>query len=368
MKKLFVAVLAIAALAACNKEEVNGPALDSKNKAVQITIVNGNGGTRAEGGVTAAGKDQEACAEASDLVVLFSDGTNVLHKSSLTGHDAAEDATQYIQSDCDDENTYVWHNVPYNVTKIAVVRTNGTEADAFTTLAEYSTLAENEDANIARSLEEIVLYGESALTDTGETHVVDNTNYHIWKADVTVAPKFARFEVHSIKCKDLGEANVVSTDLDYGFDELDIVSLTWNGKYTAKDIAGTIYGTYNPAEVKADANRKSEGRSNELKPETGVWSWNVLPEQGFTGMQVALKAYAYDYALAEDARNLTLNVTGLSTKEDLSDVDNKFEAENIYTINLVFEEGNIMDPEGLCVKVNVTINPWTVNTRYPIFG
>jgi hypothetical protein len=48
--------------------------------------------------------------------------------------------------------------------------------------------------------------------------------------------------------------------------------------------------------------------------------------------------------------------------------DNKFEAGNIYQLDLSFNEVNIIDPEGLCVTVKVTIMPWTVNVVTPVFG
>ena len=40
MKKLFVCAMALAAFVSCSKDDVQGPALDSGNKSVSITIEN----------------------------------------------------------------------------------------------------------------------------------------------------------------------------------------------------------------------------------------------------------------------------------------------------------------------------------------
>ena len=69
MKKLFVAVLAIAGLVACNNEPET--IFNSSMKSVALTIANSNEATRA---ITNAseGTDFE-CAAAADLTVLFAD-------------------------------------------------------------------------------------------------------------------------------------------------------------------------------------------------------------------------------------------------------------------------------------------------------
>ena len=107
----------------------------------------------------------------------------------------------------------------------------------------------------------------------------------------------------------------------------------------------------------------AEGRSNSYAPVNGAWSWNVLPCT-FTGLQVDIDAYAYDYVLA--SRNLPLTVTGLTTKS--GDDGNEFKAGHIYTIDLTFVQENIKAQDGICVEVVVTVQPWVVEVRYPIYG
>ena len=388
MKKLFVCAMALAAFVSCSKDDVQGPALDSKNKTIEIKIANASTGTRAVGGITAAGED-DPCADADDLYVIFakSDGT-IVEKLKLTEQattdphpegdytDVGENTPGYTE----EANSYIWHNVDWSVTRVAVVRTAESsttpgyvDVSSFNNLDQYLTLATNEGANIARGVADIVLYGEGTLKDTNETHRVNDIVYHVWSAwytdadgeeveGIRVAPKFARFEINRLECSDLGDAN---SDLDengnpnlstYGFDKLTVGGLTWNDTYTAKDFTGVL--------TAGDAtNFMVAGNGN-------VWSWNVADQTEFDELIVELTADADDYEIT--APNVPLVVTGLSTTADKAAAKNAdanlFSAENIYKLNLTFTESNIIDPEGLCVQVTVEIAPWTVNTVHPVFG
>lgn len=374
MKKLFVAILALGALASCQKENVPSYA-DAETKTIQISILNETY-TRAQGGDTAKGTDA-VCAANDELVVLFAkaDGT-ILFNDKLTStgttdntHKGEGDA--YVKDE--DTGKYLWHKVPADVKKIAVVRfeesDNITIINNTTNISELQALAKNEAKNLNRGVNDIVLYGVGDLFDTGVTHRVGDAFYHIWQANVTVAPALARFEVRSITCSDLGELNADGNAQTYDLDELQLKSLTWTGATEAHTAPGfgdvRLYGAYNPASNEHDTNThpEAEGRSNSYAPVNGAWSWNVLPCT-FTGLQVDIDAYAYDYVLA--SRNLPLTVTGL-TKADGSE-GNNFEAGHIYTIDLTFVQDNIKAQDGICVEVKVTVQPWVVEVRYPIYG
>ena len=382
MKKLFVCAMALAAFVSCSKDDVaQGPELDSKNKSIEIKIANASTGTRAEGGITAAG-EEEACAEATDLFVIFatSDGTIVdklklteqattdPHPDNYEGKDVAENTPGYTE----ETDTYIWHNVDWSVTRVAVVRTSKNVAapgyvdvSGYKNLNQYIALAQNEDANIARSVDDIVLYGEGTLKDTGDTHRINDIVYHVWSAwytdaegteveGIRVAPKFARFEINRLECSDLGDANNDGDPSTYGFDRLIVNSLTWNDSYTAKNFTGTLAAGEN---------------TNFMVAEGGVWSWNVLPTT-FSGLVVDMDAESDEYEITLE--EVPLVVTGLSSTQEKANAKeadaNAFVAENIYKLDLTFTEANIIDPEGLCVKVTVEIVPWTVKTVYPVFG
>lgn len=419
MKKLFVSLMAVAALVSCSKEEDQGIALDSQNKTISITILNGNGGTRAEGdagitapgtGTTTDGVTTMASAEARDLDVLFANATGTILKVLPlvnTGNASNEQHSisgEYVPGTTGEANTYIWHNVPWDVTQIAVVRyykgapaAEGVEAipaditisEKTTKLKDVAELATNEELNLGRGLANIVLYGvDEQLEDMNTTHEVEGVSYHYWKADVTVTPALARFEINNIECTNLGDYNLpTNTDrTKYGFDELDVLNLQWTsaaGKtYQIAKAAdatkiGTLYGKYVPAAGAAlketntytgDAASRVAGEEDDIQAGVNkVWSWNVNPTS-FSGMTVGLKAHAYDYSLQEAGQNLTLTVTGLSHTAVNGPVNNAFDAAHIYQLNLAFTEENVKDQDALCVQVNVTVTPWTINTVYPVFG
>ena len=376
MKKLFVAILALGALASCQKENVPSYA-DAETKTIQISILNETY-TRAQGGDTAQGA-AEACASNDELVVLFAknDGTILFHdnltSAGTTDNTHKGEGDAYVKDEA--TGKYLWHKVPAEVKKIAVVRFEEgdiTITDGTTNISALEALAEDEAKNLDRGVNDIVLYGVNTLYDTGVTHRVDDAFYHIWQADVTVAPALARFEVRSITCTDLGELNADGDVQTYDLDELQLKSLTWTGAAEAHTAPGfgdvRLYGKYNPATAAKDPNThpEAEGRSNSYAPANGAWSWNVRPCE-FEGLTVDIDAYAYDYVLA--SRNLPLEVTGLTKTAGSTEADgNNFEAGHIYTIDLTFVQDNIKSKDGICVEVVVTVKPWVVEVRYPIYG
>ena len=89
MKKLFVAVLALAALAACNKDNEFVPEISLDSKSVTVCIENSAATRAGEAGVTVPGKN-EACAEAQDMNILFADASGKILKVLPLVADAAE--------------------------------------------------------------------------------------------------------------------------------------------------------------------------------------------------------------------------------------------------------------------------------------
>lgn len=380
MKKLFVSLMAVAALVSCSKEEEASYA-DSMSKTIQISILNETEFTRAEGGDTAVGANGAAVATNESLKVLFAktDGT-ITFEDGLTspgsttdehaGVGAAGEEKLYVKDQAADK--YMWHNVPADVKKIAVVRYEATDFPNGLVGENISTveaLAKNELKNLARPVDEIVLYGVDDLYDTGATHRVGATFFHVWQADVTVAPKVARLEVHSITCTDLGKLNADLDPVTYDIDELELLSLTWTGADEQHSAPGfdsqRLYGKYNPATAAKDPNTQTDAtkRSNSYAPANGAWSWNVAPCD-FDGMVLDMNAYAYDYVIA--SRNLPLTVTGLQDKDGAD--ANEFKAGYIYTIDLEFDQSNIKTDDGICVVVTVDVAKWVVEKRYPVYS
>jgi hypothetical protein len=268
MKKLFVAVLALGALASCQKENtVSFKETDSKT--IEINVLNLVEESRAvAGGETAQGTPVN-CAEFGELKILFveADG-KIAHEDTLVADNAGnmtDDTHNAINGEYVKDTEYVdnsgtrrWHNVPASIKKIAVVRYEATDFAQGCVGKDLEddvlALAQNMEENVNRPIETMVLCGVGALSDTGATHMVGDALYHVWKAEVNVAPAFARFEVRSINCTDLGALNADGDDATYDLDELKLKSLTWNYKaaagnveYAAPDFGATLYGVYAPA-------------------------------------------------------------------------------------------------------------------------
>lgn len=399
MKKLFVAVLALGALASCQKE--NTVAFEeTDSKTIEINVLNLVEESRAiEGGDTAQGTAVN-CAEFGELKILFveADG-KIAHEDTLVAENdnMTDDTHNAINGEYVKDTEYVdnsgvrrWHNVPASIKKIAVVRYEATDFEGGCVGLDLEdnvlALAADMEENVNRPIDEMVLCGYDSLEDTGETHMVGESMFHVWKAEVNVAPAFARFEVRSIECTDLGALNADGDDATYDLDELVLKSLIWNYtdatgnvEYTAPaGFGATLYGVYDPAadfDYKYDENTCTGERVAVYEPANGAWSWNVLPGT-FKGLTVDIDGYAYDYQVSYEAdqsdRNFPLVVTGLATSRDaegnVTGEDNEFVAGNIYHIDLVFGQNNIKTQDGICVDVVVTVNPWKVVERYPIYG
>ena len=373
--------------------------MESESKIIEISVLNLVDESRAVvGGDTAQGTEK-LCADFGDLKILFveADG-KIVHEDTLVADnenmtDDSHDAItgEYVKDETyKNDGTRRWHNVPASIKKIAVVRYEATDFPEGCVGKDLENdvlaLASNMEKNVNRPIETMVLCGYSTLKDTGATHMVGESLFHVWKAEVNVAPAFARFEVRSIKCTDLGALNADGNDATYDLDELKLNSLTWNYtdktgnvEYAAPDFSAILYGVYAPAAgytYKYDQNTCPAGseRSAEYKPTNGAWSWNVLPGE-FKGLTVDIDAYAYDYQVSYETdqsdRSFPLVVTGLESRDaegNSTGVDNKFEAGNIYHIDLIFKQDNIKSKDGICVDVVVTVNPWKVVERYPIYG
>ena len=377
-------MLAIAALVSCSKDDVQGPALDSANKSVEITIANGSGATRAgEAGVTPgnAGNSAVTCV-AKELSILFANAGGTIMKvlpltTQATAAEHIDTTGEYAPGYSETPDTYVWHNVPAAVTQVAVVRDNQNDkpiTPGTTTLEQVKAGATDEAKNLARPISEVFLYAESALTKNSTDHVtVNGTTFYYWEAEMEVKPAFARVELTQISCTDLGALNIDSDPATVSLDKLVVNSLTWNSSLTNgyninANPVGTMFGVNVSSEnaESTTADKVIYANEEETTPGTQVWSWNVLPSD-FAGMDLNITGTAYDYAVVDDS--IALKVTGLSKTEGSETADaNGFVAGYIYRIPLNFTESDLTGQEGKCVKVEVTIVDWVVKTVYPVFG
>ena len=404
MKKLFVAVLALAALAACNKDN-DMKFVESNKKAVGIVITNSDM-TRAlaEGVATDENpgsvgkiKDQAPvglCATTDELVVLFANSANVVVESwtfdkaergTLASDDSvAEDLNATTQA-------YIFHNVSESVTQVAVVRTTETD-HVGKNLSLYQQAAINVDAMDGEQvdLDTIALYGNSALEYTGdkckwEQHG-ETVIFNLYTAHVDVAPTIARVEVLGFDCLDLGQTTLKiakgelkedGTVYTGGYDSLALKSIVWGGasEYTfafdAADVLTGVYGGKNDAGVIVQQERVAYVPGDDAKKAI-VWNINpkaVVPDVDANKMVVTMDANRIDNPIPENNREKTLSI-GFTLKEgETATQISQFEAGKIYRINVPFNESNLDETnEAICVEVEVEIANWIEVIVTPEFG
>lgn len=321
MKKLFVAVLAIAGLVACNNEPET--IFNSSMKSVALTIANSNEATRA---ITDAseGTDFE-CAAAADLTVLFAD------------HAGKVIVTRNLTAGTNEGGTYTFHQLPETVQQVGVIALRGKAAPA--TLAEADALWKTEtlEAEVAN----IVVYGESGQMNQNGTCPVDGVNYPLFEGEVRVAPYHTRFEVLEFKCTDLGQN-------EYGYSKITLNKMTYGGQY--EQALGNVLTSA------TDVATAGEGKA---------WSWNWAPDKAAANLVVDLTVEGKGYTVAIPKKTLTIN--GYQDK-DGKDITT-FACENVYKLKVPFLEANIDATDAyICVNVEVEIAKWVVNTITPTFG
>lgn len=391
MKKLFVAVLAIAALAACNKEEA--PVYqESVKKSIAITIANGVADTKAVAEETpeAVGgeativpqENNQAAASTDELVVLFANRAGVVVEA-YSFADAAETTAADPNADPDVKGvyTYTFHAVHESVEQVAVVRyAANTTPEAFenTNLSVYAEAAAVEDLNV--DLDELELYASADLEDSGKECEVQTTEhvfetYKLYTAALTVTPALARVEIVGVNCTDLGVrtlAAVSDATIVGGYDELALTDVVF-GETGKVDADGKYTGIiYNYDFLEADVlkgvyagERNTTAREAvvyDLKDTKDAIAWNIAPQAAPTAanpMIFTMEAKAYDYTV--------LNTTKTLTIESFEGVTN-FDRSKIYRLDLEFVEDNLdATNEAICVKVDVTIANWVVVELEPNF-
>ena len=402
MKKLFIAAMALATIVSCSKDDAGDAVLESSKKAISITIANAVPATRAvpaQDAVAAGGEGSiqaqegnQAAASTDELVVLFANkGGNVVKAIALTDGDVAAsgnvDNDANAKPDVQGKYTYTFHNVHESVTQVAVVRyaeiTNVTEFEN-TNLSRYAADAAVEDINV--DLDELELYGSSDITTDGATcnktdeHTGETTQYKLYTAEVTVAPKLARVEIVGISCTDLGKATLSAAqgnNVTGGFDEINLKEFSFgaNGIYTysfGKKAEGSETVDYGEAELLGVYNKTSEDGTVNTRTATN-WiagdgkaiAWNIAPVAATfptesSPMKLTMDVKAYDYKVSTPSRELHItNLTGAT----------EFTAGNIYRFEIPFSESNLEDVnEEICVEVTVTVTNWVVVEVEPVFG
>ena len=321
MKKLFVAVLAIAGLVACNNEPET--IFNSSMKSVALTIANSNEATRA---ITDASAGAEfECATAADLTVLFADQSGKVIE------------TRALTAGVNEDGTYTFHKLPETVQQVGVIALRGKTAPATLDAAEAIWKTETLEAEVAN----IVVYGKSGQMEQNNTCTVDGVNYPLFEGEVRVAPYHTRFEVLEFKCTDLGQN-------EYGYSKITLNKMTYGGQY--EQALGNVLTSA------TDVATAGEGKA---------WSWNWAPEKAAANLVVDLTVEGKGYTVAIPNKTLTIN----GYEDENGDPITTFACENVYKLKVPFLEANIDATDAyICVNVEVEIAEWVVNTITPTFG
>ena len=401
MKKLFIAAMALATIVSCSKDDAGDAVLTSKEKSVTITIANSALETRAtlNGAQTSESlaNSGDACVVASDLKVFFANSAGtILKEMALSGEKGTVDHNQEYQygdktdADANTPGSYIFHRVPAEVTQVAVARYEDEDLPENAqnwenqNISALAALASNEEKNVARELSKIVLYAADGLTYDSEcTTTVDGVVYNLYKADLTIAPAFARVELVKIQCTDLG-SDIDEAGNSIGYDELTLKTFAWgpasgtNYLYTWPTAQPILYGNYVPTDNKdAFGNTvNTENRTNEWTANTAI-SWNVADQVAAptesNPMVLTMGGQAYERFVQNDP---TLTINKLHKTQTIADDGtvtlsnplDKFSKKNIYRFNVIFKESNLdTTDDNICVKVLVTIDTWTVVDVYPEF-
>ena len=397
MKKLFVAVLALAALAACNKDS-EMQFIESNKKAIEISIANYVENTRVidapkdsevngdgqDGTIEAQAANKYAAAKSEELVVLFANNANVVEQAfALNGLTATD-------------GKYLFHDINESVTQVAVVRKvdTATKADGAWTytyditpanfigdnLSAYRSAALVEYAD-NRGVDGMDLFAVSGLTGSTEgdgtctvtdQHANKTYTYALFTAIVEVKPMLARVEVTRISCTDLGEttfkaANGVIEDgkvVSGGFDELVLGTIKFGGEknYTYDLNDFVLKGVYEKGN-KETKRKLTYFEAGEDDTKYAV-AWNIATKTAYplvasNAMTLDMVASAYDYTVVNTAKNLTIGFDKAGTK---------FEPGKIYRVAIDFKESNLDESnEAICVEVKVVIAEWVVVDVEPTF-
>ena len=334
MKRFLIAAMALATIVSCSKDD-GVVKLDSSKKSVELTIVNGGGGTRAI--TNASGSESFECAAVADLTVLFADQAGkVVTSKALSNADNTEAATT-PNSEGLTPTTYTFHRLPEIVQQVAVIALRGNDIPA--TISDAETLWKTPTPNA--EVKDIVVFGKSGqMIQNGNCLVDGDTQYPLFEGSVRVAPAHTRFEVLSIQCYNLGIN-------EYGYSKITLESMSYNNAYTQE--LNKVLASDDDLATAGDGK---------------VWSWNWIAPVTPANLVVNMEVEGKNYTVAIPKKTLT--VTGYN---GANGAITSFDAENIYKLTIPFSEADIDSTDAyICVDVDVTIAKWVINTITPVFG
>lgn len=348
MKKYFIAALALASVVACSKDDVSDPMLDTSKKSVAISIENMETSTRAaEAGETNPGVNGTVCTTINNkFYFIFADESgeiqHVFKGSTL---------------EKEDNGDYLFHGISQTVTQVAAIGNHAGAAPAVgEKISKYKNLWKTEtDATVKDEYTSLLVYGDDHLTNTGgfcQVTTGENTHtYHLYEADLTVAPYMSRIEIEHIGCTDFGN-----------YDKIAISGLSLAAGNYVKSFAeftsdADLTDTAKSAYVLTAAHSHGSSDTNYLAPASDkVWSWNIAP-QNVTNLITSCYVHDDNTSLAKKDQTVTINKYSEGSTEI-----HEFESGVIYRFAIDFSHKNFDGSEDqyICANVDVNIAKWTV--------
>lgn len=382
MKFFSYLIIAVAGtgLASCTSEDVPTISDASETKSVSLKIEGvGNGiATRSVDSPTAT-----TTMRLKDLKIVFYNGAS---GAVYRTEQMADTDTQWAALTTG--NGVVYHNLDPMVDAILIVGNHQNKGITWTNAntikaSELDAAGENTEASTGDTKEYVTLFGEDLTLVEAADQTVDPDAQTLYQAEVTLAPRVARFEIGNIRCENLTSSLYRSFNLK-GIGLVDFSrkvvlgsgapvapKLTINdyilepgkpaqeGKFVfgaASEIAWA-YDTVDPMVAFTSSDYiYNPGAQNDQR-----FAYNFIPD-GFPNIKLVL-----DNVTPLDP-NVTVNFNYVATASFTG--HNAPEAGHIYRVDMVFKEINIgpWDPNStICVNVEVSVLPWVIETLTPVF-
>ncbi len=387
---LLMALAASTTLAACDKSEDSGVNPDQTPKSVTVTLPNIDQTSRAMG--EALGANQAAL---KDFKIFFLDAAGSVQKVPEYGEPAAAQPV-YFDGTKAVPQTITYHFLPAATTKVVVVGNLGNVDYATAVKGKTLPVLNDGDTDIKTTDDGnhplYPLYGESGLTRIGAGTDEHANHNNVYKAEVTIAPQVARFEITNFEY-------VVEAGATASYDKLVLEKIALSNYYTnykletgegadnkavsCTTVAAEIWDWINKASTpwankfsefevakgaKVSVGKDAEGNavpSNKEGATTEIITYgltkaaasNDATKPGQNNPELMLAFYG---AKAGQA-NTPLYLRGKFTTE------NAFEPGKIYQVDFKITDGSWTQPER-CIELTVKVKSWEIVPVTPEFN
>lgn len=355
-----------AALASCSQKEEGFEAAGNP-KAVTVSFANVS--TRATGDKV----DKTGTAKYEDFYVLFTDAAGNIYTGKTA--DLTTDAPRYFANTAA-AGDMTFHLLDNSVKKVYVIANPTdaikTAADAAKSISEIESVVVEAAAQQSTNPNEnadLVLYGVcETLVDAGEADDKGHEDYYT--AAVNIVPLVARIQLNEFSCDFTDSPEITAYD---------IVQVALNNYYTTCTLGGTPGGlnntpiTGNVFDFFGDTDRPAWSYNDQLN--LHMDSTDVDGGSNAVVLEDAKTIYFDIFPGTMPQLLVQLNDTTdagspvpyyLATEGFTGMTDNAVKAGYIYNVNFEFVWSDTQTPEK-CVTVNVTVEPWTVESITPEF-